>query len=162
MTKDIEKEIMSQIKKDEIKIKSRWVFIARKLGLQSGLALTVVVLIFLINAFFYYIKTNEILLPLHYGPAVWQKFLHSLPYDLILLIIIFLVFLNYIIKKFDFSYKKSFMLILTVLIIFTIVWASILFSSNFNNLLRSKLEREAVYVPFITDFYIRRCGDCCR
>ena len=94
--KSIKNELMKKIKKDEIKMTSRWVCIAQKIGLKSGLALTILVIAFLVNAFLYYIKSNELLLSLHYGDTVWQKLLHSLPYDLILIIAAFVVILNFI------------------------------------------------------------------
>lgn len=158
--KDIKNEIMSKIEKGDIKMKSHWFCIAQKIGLQSGLALTVLILVFLLNAFFYYIKTNELLLSLHYGPSVWQKLLHSLPYDLILIIIFFLILLNFIIKKFDFSYKKPFILIFAIVLVFVIFFASVVFASNFNNILRIDLGKSNVEIPYIKDFYVNRCGCC--
>ena len=75
MTK-IKEDIMSKIKSDKITMRAKWIHLAKRIGLQSGLALTIVVVVLSINAFFYYIKSNELLLPLHYGPAVWQKLFH--------------------------------------------------------------------------------------
>lgn len=161
MNEEMKKNIMSKIKRDEINIKSRWIFIARKIGLQSGFALTIIVLIFLINTFFYYIKTNGLLMSLHYGPAAWQKFLHSLPYDLILIIILLLVLFNYFLKKFDFSYKKPISFIITMFILFIMVWAFILFASNFNNMVKQSIESSGINIPYISNFYIYRCPDIC-
>ncbi len=158
MAKEIKQELMSQIRKDELKMKSKWLFIAKKLGLKSGLALTILLLMFLINGFFYYIKTNNVLMPLHYGPAFWQKLLHSLPYDLILIIIVLGVVLNFIIKKFDFSYKKPFVFIFTAFIILTIIGAFAVFATDFNNLLKENLAKCPFKIPYISDFYLRRCG----
>ena len=154
-------KLMNEIKNDKIRMKSRWVFIAQKIGLQSGLALTVVLLVFLINAFFFYIKSNHLLLPLHYGTAWWQELLHSLPYDLILIIIVLLVLLNFIIKKFEFSYKKPFVVIFSAFIIFIIFWATALFIGNFNEMLRSNIETYNLNIPYVNDFYMNRCGGGC-
>ncbi len=159
MNKNIKEKIVSQIKKDEIKMKSRWLFVAQKIGLKSGLALTFILLIFLLNAFFYYIKSNNLLMWLHFGPATWQKLLHSLPYDLILIILAFSLFLNYLYKKFDFSYQRSLSLIVVTFFIIIVLGAIILFSTNFNVFLSHRLERYSIDVPFLTDFYIHRCGD---
>ncbi len=158
MAKEIKNELMSQIRKNELKIKSKWVFIAKKMGIKSGLALVILLLVFLINAFFYYIKTNNLLISLHYGPAFWQRLLHSLPYDLILIIIVLGVLLNFIVKRFDFSYKKPFAFISAVFIIFIILGAFTVFATDFNTLLRQGLARCPFKIPYISDFYLRRCG----
>ncbi len=148
---------MSQIKEDKITMRARWLFLAKKIGLQSGLALTILVLVFLINAFFFYIKSNNILPGLHFGSALWQKILHSLPYDLILIIVILLLILNYAIKKFDFSYKRPFAVIFTTLILFIILWASLLSASNLNHTLRGHFIRTDIHIPYLSDFYVHRC-----
>jgi hypothetical protein len=154
----LKNDLMKKIKTNQIKMKSRYNFLAKKIGLQSGLILSVIILIFLINAFFYYIKTNHLLIPLHYGPSVWQKLLHSLPYDLILIIIGLFVLLNFIIKKFDFSYKKPFIYIVSGFIGFIVIWASLLFSTRFNDLLKAKFQTSDIKAPYIKDFYLNRCG----
>ena len=157
MNDSIKNEIMQKIKKDEIPVKSRWLFWAEKIGLQSGLAFGVLILIFLFNAFFYYIKTNDLLMSLHYGDSVWQKFLHSLPYDLISTIIVLTIGLNLIVKKFDFSYKKPFVIVITIMMVAIVLLSSLLFSTQFNYSLRHGLQNSEFNVPFLTDFYVHRC-----
>lgn len=157
MSKSIKEDIMSQIKNDKITMRARWVFIAKKLGLQSGMALNMLVLILSINAFFFFIKSNNLLLPLHYGPAMWQKLLHSLPYDLILIIIILSLILNYIIKKFDFFHSRPFVVIYAIFLIFIIFWALVLLFSNFNYALKNHLLKTDSFIPYVSDFYTHRC-----
>jgi len=155
--KSIKNQIMNKIEQDEIKMTSRWVCIAQKLGLKSSMAFTILVLVFLVNAFLYYIKSNELLLSLHYSDTIWQKLLHSLPYDLILIIIIFGIFLHFLSQKFDFWCKKSFMFICTSFMGIIIVLAALLFVSHFNYYLRNGLQKSHRDVPFLTNFYVHRC-----
>ena len=158
MDQEIKQELMEKINKDEIRMKSKWYFISRKLGLQSSLALTVLLLILSVNLFLFYIKENRLLLSLHYGPSVWQELLHSLPYDLIMTIIISLFLLNFIIKKFDFSYKRQFVLIFSIFLVFIIIGAFVIFSTNLNTMIRLNLGKSGANIPYITDFYTHRCG----
>ncbi|MBD3300004.1 MAG: hypothetical protein GF347_01505 [Candidatus Moranbacteria bacterium] len=158
---EIKKNIMGKLKKNEIKMKARWTFLAKKIGLQSGVWLALVLLIFLVNAFFYFIKSNGLLLPLHYGESYIQKFFHSLPYDLILIILVLFLILNFLVKKFDFSYKKPFIIVLGGLLGFIILWAFLLFSSNFNAMLKVNLQNTEKNIPYIKNFYLNRCGCGC-
>lgn len=148
---------MQKIRKDEISMRARWLFVAERLGLQGGLALTIIVLIFLLNAFLYYIKSNGLLMSLHFGDSIWQNLLHSLPYDLILIIIAFAIVLNIVIKKFDFSYKRPFILIMIAFIGTIMFFSTLIFYSNFNHSLRRNLEQSMMDIPFLTDFYVNRC-----
>lgn len=157
MINNTKNKIMGKITDNSIKMKKRWIFIARKIGLQSGLVLTLIISIFFLNAFFFYIKSNNLLLPLHFGISVWQKFLHSLPYDLILIIIVLFALLNYIIRKFDFSYRISIATMISIFIIFIVFSAFMIFTSDFNILIRGRLQNSDMHIPYISDFYINRC-----
>lgn len=148
---------MSQIKSGKLDMKSRWVYVAKKIGLGSGLALTMLVLAFSINIFLFYVQSNNLLPFLHEGSSTWQEILHSLPYDLILIILILLLGLNFIIKKFDFSYKKPFSMIFSVFI-GLIIWAAMmLFISNFNITVKNNIGHNDYYIPYFSHFYMERC-----
>ncbi len=138
-------------------MRARWVYVAKKIGLKSGLALTLVVLVFLVNIFFFYIKINDLIPLLHEGGRTWQEILHSLPYDLIIIILVFALFLNFIIKKFDFSYKKPFKIIFSAFIGLVVLAATMLFISNFNITVKDNFERGGYYVPYVSHFYTERC-----
>ncbi len=158
MSDKLKTKVMEQIRANKVKMKSKWLYIAKSIGLKSGLGLSFVLLVFFINAFFFYIKANGLLLPLHYGPSTWQEILHSLPYDVILIILVLVLFLNYIIKKFDFSYSHPFVIIFSGVILFAFFWATVLFASNFNYTVQNMLLESKTDVPFFSDFYTRRCG----
>ena len=148
---------MKEIESGKLDMRSRWIYVAKKIGLESGLALAMLVLAFLFNLFFYFVQANNLLPLLHEGGSTWQEILHSLPYDLIIIIIVLVFLLNYIIKKFDFSYKKPFSVIFSVFI-GLIIWAAMmLFISNFNTTARNSFEHNGYYIPYFSHFYMERC-----
>lgn len=155
--KSIKSAVMEKIKNNEVKMTSRWVFIAQKIGLRSGIVLTILVLVFFVNAFFYYIKSNGLLLPLHYGDAVWQKLVHSLPFDLILIIIFLAIILNFFVKKFNFYLRRPIIITGLISISLIILLAALLFLSNFNYYLHANLAKSEKNIPFLTNFYVHRC-----
>jgi len=152
------KKVIEKIESGEVKIKSRWFFLARKLGLQSGLALSVILLIIIVNAFFYYIKTNNLLSELHYGPSLWQEVLHFFPYDLVLIGVILILIINFLVRKFEFHYWKPFIIMFLLSALLIIILASILLVFDFNERISGFLEDCGFRVPFMSDFYIQRCG----
>ncbi len=155
MSDKLKSKIMEQVRNNGIKMKSRWLFVVRGLSLKSGLGLGFVLLVLFFNAFFFYVQTNGLLA---HGAGAWWQIIHSLPYDLIFLILTLLLFLNYLVRRFDFSYSHPFFIIFSSLILLAAFWASILFASNFNQTMKGALLRSKVSVPFFSDFYTRRCG----
>jgi len=148
---------MSQIKSGRLDMRARWIYVAQKIGLRSGMALTSLILVFLLNIFFFYIQTNNLLPFLHEGANTWQEILHSLPYDLVIIILTLILILNFIVKKFDFSYKKPFKIMFSFVIGIVILGAIMLFISNFNFTVRNSLNRGGYYVPYLSHFYMERC-----
>lgn len=157
MTKNIKNEIMSEIRSGKLSMRSRWIYLAQKIGLESGFALTLLVLVFFTNLFLYYIRANNLFTSIHDGSSFLQELLHSLPYDLILLIILLFLLLNFIIKKFKFSYKSPFIIISLMLTGIVIFGAIMLFISNFNGNLQNSIKGNNYYIPYVSHFYMNRC-----
>jgi hypothetical protein len=151
-------EIIDKIKTGEIKMKSKWGFLAQKVGLGTGLLLIMSVLALLISAFFYYAESNEITPELRYEPAVWREFLSSLPYGLMLIIFVILVLLCYVIGKFDFSYEKPFVLVFLLFAVLIILGALVVFFTGFHGFVDKNLSESDFDIPFISDFYTNKCG----
>jgi hypothetical protein len=117
MSKNLKKQILQQIKKRKIKVKSNFNIWAQRLGLGSGVVLAVLSLVFLAAATIYWIRTNQDLLihPFRQGRGL-QIFLLTFPYLLIMTAIVLFILLSWLLKKYDFSYKKPFLAIFSVLI----------------------------------------------
>lgn len=154
MPDKIKEEIMRKIKNGDLSMRSRWVYVAQKIGLKSGLALSLLISAFLINLFLFYIKTNNLLQQLHMGDAFYQKLFHNLPYTLIMLILFSFVVINYLVKKTDFFYRipKPITIILFLAIILLAV--TLLFCCGLNGHLQL---HEAYNLPFLDHFYTEEC-----
>jgi hypothetical protein len=154
MPDKIKKEIMTKIKNGDLNMRSRWFYVAQKIGLKSGLALSIIVSAFLVNLFLFYVKTNNLLQPLHMGEAFYQKLFHNLPYTLIMFILLSFVIINYLFKKTDIFYKipKSVTIILFLLIL--ALGATLLFCCGLNGHMQM---HEAYNLPVLSSFYTEDC-----
>ena len=95
--------------------------------------------------------------------SIWQNIFYSLPYDLIFLIIALIVIINFVIKKFDFYLKVPFILVVASFTCFVLIFAGILFSTNLNERIKNNLtslEKNNLTIPYLTNFYVHRCGHC--
>jgi len=100
---DIKEKIMKDIKNKRIKIKSPFIFMAQKLGLESALATTIIAGALLVSVIFYFLKKTGILKFLNLGVAGLKIFILSLPYDFIALFIITIILAIYLANKIKLS-----------------------------------------------------------
>jgi hypothetical protein len=103
---DVCHKVMDKIKRDDIRMKSPFFFLAKKLGLESVLILAVFSGALLVNILLYFLKKTKLIKFLAFGWPGLKVFLTTLPYDYIALFIFTLILANYIVKKIDFSVKK--------------------------------------------------------
>lgn len=125
-SQNIEDRVMSKIKSGKVKLRSKYIFIAEKLGLSSAFILSFSLAALFFNLFFYYLKTTDDLGYLSFGSDGMSAFLESFPYMLIVVLILFLFISGYLMAKADFSYKKPFGYFAVILIVFVMISGGVL------------------------------------
>lgn len=136
---EIEQKIMKRIRSGQIKLRSKYIFLAQKMGLNSALTLTVILAVLFCNLIFFYLKSTDSLIYLSFGKNGIFAFLESFPYLLTIMIIVFWMFAGYLVTKTEWSYKKSFKCVILGLLIFILLTGGILASTNFSQ----KIEEQA-------------------
>jgi len=121
MSKNLEQKIMSQIKTGKIKLRSKYIFLAEKLGLNSALVLTVILAVLFFSLVLFYIRATDNLEYLSFGKDGLLAFLESFPYLLVVSFILFLFLAGFIITKTNWSYKKPFKYFAVSLIVFVLI-----------------------------------------
>lgn len=112
MKKTIADSISNKIKKGEVTMRSRSSVWVEKLGLDGSLVTLLVLLIIIAGFVFYWINSNNDLLFGGYGQYGLVSFFQSFPYIFVVVFFLFFLFLIGIFRKFDFSYKRPFFMIL--------------------------------------------------
>jgi hypothetical protein len=115
---ELEKNIMEKIDTGQIKLKSKYVFLAEKLGLGTAFAFSVVLSVLLFNLTLFYMKETDNLQYLSFGKNGIFAFLESFPYALVISFTVFMVLASYLTTKSDVSYKRPFGYIAISLIFF--------------------------------------------
>jgi hypothetical protein len=127
MKKTIADSVSEKIKKGEIMMRSRFSIWTEKLKLDGSIVLLLTLLTFIAGFVFYWINSNNDLLFGGYGQYGLSSFFQSFPYIFLIGFIALFIFLIFIFRKFDFSYKKPFFFILLFIIIgiLALGWISI-------------------------------------
>ncbi len=126
---DIEKEVMSKIKKGEVKMKPKIYFILGSIFMAIGIIFAIIVSVM-------FLSINVFSLRLH-GPFYHTQINHMLnvfPWWALIVSLIGIIGGYILLKKYDFSYKKNFTLIAIFLAICIILTAYLVDYFSLNNL----------------------------
>ena len=128
MRPDMEKIVMEKIKSDEIKMKPKWLFVAGSIFTMVGLVGLTVGAIFLTNLTIFLIKKR--------GPGYGrlEMMLSSFPVWIPILAVLGIVLGIWLLKKYDFSYKKNFIPIMLAFIAAVIVAGLLVDQLGLNNI----------------------------
>lgn len=124
MKKTIAEIINNKIKKGEIQMKSSLSIWMEKLSLNGSITALLGLLILISGLLVYWTNNNHDLLFGGYGRYGLFSFLRSFPYILTGIFILIFILMGVLFRKFDFSYKKPFLLILLFILmgVVTLGW----------------------------------------
>ncbi|MFA5714461.1 MAG: hypothetical protein WC998_01810 [Candidatus Paceibacterota bacterium] len=126
----LENSVMGKINSGKIGLKSKYLFLAEKLGLGTAFALSVLLSVLLFNLILFYLKETDNLKYLSLGKFGIFAFLESFPYLLVIAFVILIGLSGYLITKSDVSYKKPFGYLAVGLVIFIMIFGGILTFTN--------------------------------
>lgn len=113
MKKTVAEIINNKIKKGEIEMKSSFTIWMEKLSLKGGITLLLGLLILIAGLLAYWTNSNHDLLFGGYGRYGLSSFIRSFPYIMTGIFMFIFIVIGTLFRKFDFSYKRPFFLILT-------------------------------------------------
>ncbi|MEE8180106.1 MAG: hypothetical protein V3T89_03205 [bacterium] len=151
---DLQAKVMKRIKDEKISFRSKYVFLAKKLGLRGGFILSLVLAILFFNLAFFTMKVSGNLEFLSFGRMGILAFLESFPYHWILIGLLFFLVSSTILSRYDISYKKPFKAILAVLFGIVFVLGILLAVSGTNEVIEERVSQGKA--PFLQSFYRRR------
>ncbi len=136
---DIESKVMSEIKGGRIKLRSKYIFLAEKLGLRSALALTVMIAVLFFSLGLFYLKATDNLWYLSFGSRGLFAFLESFPYLLVAIFVLAIFAAGLIVKRSGMAYHWPFGYVALIMLGVVIVAGIVLAYTN----IFERIEREA-------------------
>jgi len=117
MKKTIANSISQKIAKGEVKMRSNLSILMGKLQMSGSVVLMLGLLTLIVGFILYWLNTNNDLLFGGYGKYGFLSFIQSFPYILLGAFILFFLFLTFIFRRYDFSYKKPFFRMLILVLV---------------------------------------------
>lgn len=130
--KNFEKEIMDKIKSGKVSIKSKYIFLAEKLGFSSVLIFSIILLVLFLSLLIFYFKSTDNLFYLTFGSRGLSAFLESFPSFLIIYFIIIFFVTGLLLSKTEIAYKKSFSYLVIIFLLFIFSVSSLFAFSGMN------------------------------
>ncbi len=125
---NITENVMNKIKSGKAKMKSRWYFLLGSTIATIGIVFLVTTLVFLIHLIIFSLRTHG---PM--GDIRYDQMVSNFPWWAPVIAIIGVSFGIWILKKFDFSYKKNFIFIVIGFILAIILAGWFIDYLGFNN-----------------------------
>jgi len=136
----IEKRVMEKINSGRLKLRSKYIFLAEKLGLGSAFILSLLLAVLFFSLFLFYLKASDNLVYLTFGSRGLFAWLESFPYLMAITLTIFIIIASWIIKKSDLAFKKPFSYFIIGLLAFIMLAGTILAFTNISE----RIEQESL------------------
>lgn len=117
----LEEKILAEIKSGQLKLRSKYVFLAEKLGLGSAFALSLLLAALFFSLSLFYLKASDNLIYLSFGSRGLFAFLESFPYLLVVVLVIFILLAGFILKKSEVAYRNHFSFLAIALLVFVVL-----------------------------------------
>ncbi len=124
--KTIEEKIMGEIHSGKIKLRSKYVFLAEKLGLGSAVVFSILLCALAFHILLFYLQATDNLIYLSFGKIGILAFLESFPYLLVIGFICLVFLAAILVKKSNLSYKRPFIYSMMLLLGLIVVGGSAL------------------------------------
>lgn len=133
---DLAKKVMTQIDKGGVKMRPRLYFVLGSILLGIGLGMAVVLGAFFFNLAFFRLRVHEPLGFLWFGQPGLRPFIFTFPWFRLLLAFIFIVLGIILLRRYEISYKKSFLALAISLAILVFTTGFLIDRIGFNEQVR--------------------------
>jgi len=104
--KEAERKMLDAIHSGEAKMRPRWHFILQAVLLVTGGILALLVVLYLASFILFVLRETGLLFAPTFGAAGWFSFFRSFPWILIFLLLVFVVILAVLVKRYAFVYER--------------------------------------------------------
>ncbi|HVU75296.1 MAG TPA: hypothetical protein VHD38_00435 [Candidatus Paceibacterota bacterium] len=119
MHKDIRETIMERIREGKASMRPRWHFILLSTLTALGIIIALLALLFCVSLVLFFLRESGALYLSGFGSRGWWDLFRSLPFSILILLLVFVIVLEILARRYAFVYKKP--LITSVLAILAVV-----------------------------------------
>ena len=137
-------------------MRSRFSVLARKLGLESAAVLLTLISILVIGLIGYALIQSGALEFTDFGLRGFGIILGNFPYELLIVAVVLIIVVAVILKRFDFSYKKNYPLIITIIVAGVILFGITTSALNIPGRIHDFVQNKNI--PLVSPFFKEKMG----
>lgn len=104
--KSIREDILAAIKSGQVKMRPKWHFVLKAVLAVLGVLILLLTIFYLASFIIFILRQTGILFVPVFGPQGWYAFFAHLPLFLIILLIIFIIILELLVRHYSFAYRR--------------------------------------------------------
>lgn len=148
---NITNQILEKIKSGEVNMKPKYYFMLKLIALGVTIFLTSIFSTILVSYVLFSIKVSGQFFLLGFGIKGFYHFFMALPWLILILDMLLIVFLDWLLKGFRFGYNSPILMLFVFTLVAITILASLLNFTSFHNSLMQRAERKNL--PLAGSFY---------
>jgi magnesium-transporting ATPase (P-type) len=137
----LEKSVLAKIKTEDIKMRPRSYFILRGILLAMSIVIIFLVALYILSFILFIFKESDLWYMPGLGPRGLGIFLKNFPWLLIIVIVIFILALETLVKRYSFAYRQPLLYSVLAIIALIIFMGIIIRQTSFHNRIWSGTEK---------------------
>ncbi len=147
-TQTLRAEVMDAIHKGHVRMKPRWHFVLLSLLVALGSIIAILALIYVASLSVFLLRDSGVWFAPSFGLRGWFALFHALPYALLLLIILFVLILELLVRRYTFVYRKPLLVSVGGIIALIIVGGFAIAQTPFHRAMASFAHDNRLPPPF--------------
>lgn len=147
----IRDRVLEAIKSDQVKMRPKWHFILKAVFAAVGGIILLLSIVYLASFIFFILRQTGVIFVPIFGFRGWYAFLVSIPWLLVLLLLIFIVLLEILARHYSFAYRRPLIYFAIVVLLFVIIGGYIVATTHFHDRMFRYSQRHRL--PFAGQMY---------
>ncbi len=117
----LHQSVMDAIHKGHVRMRPRWHFVLLSVLGVSGVLILLLAALYASSLGVFFLRDSGVWFTPSFGPRGWFDLLHSIPWILVLLTVVFIVVLELLVRRYAFVYKKPLLTSALLILLFVVL-----------------------------------------
>jgi len=147
----IRDRVLTAIKNGQVKMRPKWHFILKAILMAVGGIILILCILYLASFIFFVLRQTGVIFVPIFGFRGWYAFLVSIPWLLVLLLLIFIILLEILARHYSFAYRQPLLYFAIAVLLFAIIGGYIVATTHFHDRMFRYSQRHKL--PFAGQMY---------
>ncbi len=147
----IQERVLEAIKTGEVAMRPRWHFVLKTLLMTFGVIIVLLALLYFASLIIFGLRETGIILTPSFGFRGIFIFLKSLPWLLVILLLVFIIILEILVRHYSFAYRRPLLYSALAIVLLVCVGGWVITRTPFHGVIMKYTEQKKI--PVVSPFY---------